>query len=138
MGIHIYSTGTLDRITNEAIKYFKEERIKYINYEIHRGLINSTKSNNNHNTYFHLACKYNFPLSTILYYIKIGASRSSKNKQNKSPLELLNKRRQQELYNYAINKLKEVIRPVQINEFIRKYVIYNPKSCYIKRLVSNF
>jgi hypothetical protein len=83
--------------------------------------------------YFKLLRKNNFSLDLIIYFLKSMPYYSYSRLLNK-----LYEERGQELHNYAIDKLKEVIRPAQLNEFLRKYVIYNPKSCYVRRLVNNF
>jgi hypothetical protein len=135
-GIYSNINGLI--IPNDQIIYLKDKSINFLKEHIPYNTYMNHVTHNKKNTYFHLACKNNFQLDTLIFYINNGVDMYIRDQKGKCPLEYLNNKRQKELYNYLINKLKDVIRPAQLNEFLRKYVIYNPKSCYIKRLVSNF
>jgi hypothetical protein len=82
---------------------------------------------------FTYACELNVPLDTLVYLLQYNTYNV-----HDLPLLYLNSECFNELFHYYVNKIKITVRKGQLNEFLIKYIIYNPKSCYIKRIVNSF
>jgi hypothetical protein len=144
IGYNFHYSGLTSFNKDECINYINNDipnEIVCYTYELQRdGDILPEEKNY---TILHYACEDpDVKIETILFLINSGWTNNIKNINNKSPLELLSMEKSQELYEHIINKLKNTLQSANkrfiVYEFIKRKLIYNPKSCYIKNMINNF